>query len=112
MTEPVTATLKLLTMLECIAAKASTPSPWRDAAVNALNSVWGDDQMRCILCDELIGRVASYAAVILPNEEQRLPICRTGGICLPCGVGRTRDEVHKAALFAAVIAMGDVAGHA
>ena len=109
-----TATLKLLTMPECIAAKDATPSPWRDAAVLALNTVWGDDQMRCVLCDELIGRCASYAAIIVPNgAKSGVPVlCRTGGICLPCGVGHTRVEVHQAALFAAVMAMGEVAGSA
>ena len=107
-----TATLKLLTMPECIAAKAGTPSPWRDAAVNALASVWGDDQMRCVLCDELLGRCAAYAAIIGPNDAAWVPFCLTAGICLPCGVGHTRAEVHQAALFAAVMAMGEVAGNA
>lgn len=108
-----TATLKLLTMPECVAAKAGTPSPWRDAAVLALDNVWGDDQMRCVLCDELLGRCAAYAAIIAPNELPMRPMpCLTGGVCLPCGVGHTRAEVHQAALFAAVVAMGEVAGSA
>ena len=99
-------------MPECIEAKAGTPSPWRDAAVLALENVWGDDQMRCVLCDELLGRAASYAAIILPNGETWPVLSRTGGICLSCGVGHTRAEVHQAALFAAVMAMGEVAGSA
>lgn len=107
-----TATLKLLTMPECVAAKAGTPSPWRDAAVHALDAVWGRDDVHCVLCGEPIGRVASYAAVLMPTEDCWLGWCLTAGICLPCGVKQTRDFLHRHLLHTAMLTLGEVGGSA
>lgn len=106
------ATLRLLTMPECVAAQRGAPGPWRQAAAQALNTVWADKEMRCVLCDALLQRTASYAALIVPNDTAWVPQCYSGGVCLQCGVHRSRAEVHKAALCSAMMTMGDVGGHA
>lgn len=111
--DPVMGTLKLFTLPECLEFRdKGHAGPWRDAAVKALSSVWEDDELCCVLCGEPLGRVVSYAAVIVPNDEHFVPQCLTAGVCLPCGVGQPRAAVHKAALVSAMMMLGEVGGHA
>jgi hypothetical protein len=108
------ATLKIFTLPECIACKENTHAldPWGPAIEFAMASVWQDADMRCLVCDEPIGRCAAYAAIILPREALSGAPCRTGGVCAHCGAVNSREHIFDLVQQHALLSLGEIQGNA
>jgi len=108
------ATLKIFTLPECIACKDNTQAfdPWGPALQFAMEAVWTDAEMRCLVCDEPIGRCAAYAAIVLPHDDLAHVPCQAGGVCAQCGAKHHREHIFDLVKGHALLSLGEMQGSA
>ena len=114
MTGSLVATLKLFTLPECVAGAdpGRLPPAWREGVIFAMQGIWGDGSMRCLVCDEEIGHCAAYAAVIIPQDALTAECaCYSGGVCASCGSKHARSDIYTIVQRHALLSLGE-AGHA
>jgi len=86
--------------------------PWGPAITFAMEAVWQDAEMRCLVCDEPLGRCAAYAAVVLPHDDLAHVPCQAGGVCAGCGAAKSREHIFDLVKGQAMLSLGAMQGNA